>query len=422
MNENTPEPSSNATSASPPAEPSSAEPDARLEKVRKVYVRDLEHGERVNTVFLVTRKARNTGRSGKTYLSLVLSDKTGDIDARIFDDVDRREAAFAAGDYVLAQGEVITFHGKGQILISEIERLDPEPIDRKEFGPVHSMADESRAVAQIREAGARVHDPHLRALMAAFLDDPEIAEGLQRAAIKPGQPPGTLAEHILSVLKLVLRVSEHYPFLDRDLLIAGAVLYDIGKVRGVSLDRTGDAVDEARLVGQPVMTARAIRDKAAQVPGFPPLLEHHLTHLVLSQLGSAEHPAASVPMTLEALVLHDLAVMDAQISAWLELMSKDPHEKWTERSRIYDRYLWKGAIPTSRNKAPVEGRTRRRNGADKRKAGAAASAPPPRREEHKEEERRDHSVPKPMTFKPLSEIAPSAAASSEAQGTPEPEQ
>src|SRR6266852_9172029 len=183
MNENTESPiePTAAVSSPPGREPNApAAQELRLEKVRKVYVRDLEEQERVQTVFLVTRKARNVGRTGNTFLVLMLADKTGDIDARIFDGIEQLEAQFAVGDYVLVQGEVITFHGKLQILISTLERLDPEPIDPKEFEPPHATHDGKRVLGQIRETVAKVHDPHVKTLLLAFLEDPHVIEGLQR--------------------------------------------------------------------------------------------------------------------------------------------------------------------------------------------------------------------------------------------------
>jgi 3'-5' exoribonuclease len=412
-----------ATPATPASDqdrqPSTPPQELRLEKVRKVYVRDLEERERVHTVFLVTRKARNVGRSGKSYLSMLLSDKTGDIDARIFDGIEQVESLFSAGDYVLVQGEVISFHGKPQILISSLERLDPEPIDRKEFTSPQHQSDPKRIVAQIRDLVGRVHDPYVKALLLAFLEEPQVSERLQRAARGNQDAHRTLSEHILSVMKLANRVADHYSMVDRDLLLAGALLHDIGKLREVSAEKGGQT-DESRLVGHLVMTAQAIHQKAAQIPGFPQALEHHITHLVLSHLGSPEQGSPKAPVTLEAMLLHSIDFMDSQVSSWLDLMEKDPNEKWTEPSKLYHRQLWKGVIPTARNKAPVEHRPRKRNGADRRKTSAhVAPSQESRSEESRDEERRESSLPKDMTFKPLSEIAaePAPPASSD-EGTP----
>ena len=391
MNESTSTPSEASTAPSTPEHQPLGSQEARLEKVRKVYVRDLELGERVHTVFLVTRKARNVGRSGKAYLALVLSDKTGDVDGRVFDGIEQSEPTFGTGDYVLVQGEVISFHGKPQILVSTIERLDPEPIDRKEFTSPASPHDGKRGGPQLREVTGRLRDPHLKALLGAFFDEPEVIEALERPFNKGGPQAqrGTVADHLLSLAKLAQRLADHYPMVDRDLLVTGALLHDIAKLRELTRDkRDSDSVDEARLVGHAVMAAQAIHDKAAQIPNFPRALEHHVVHLVLSHLGSPDRGAPRAPMTLEALLLASIVQIDAEVSSW------------------------------RRNKAPPETKPRRSNGAERRKSGAAPPAPESEPEVSSQEESQDKSLPKELVFKPLSEMATEAAPAEPAEQPP----
>jgi 3'-5' exoribonuclease len=382
--------------------------------VRKIYARDLETKERLITVFLVTRKAHHVGRSGKPYLTLVLSDKTGDVDARIFDSVEAVEPTFAVGDYVLVEGQVITFHGKPQVLVEKLERLDPEPIDRKEFAaPVPTRevgpSREAPRVGQILELVEKVQDPHVKALLLSFLNDPEISEGLQRAPAGKNihhAYSGGLADHLLSVIRLAHRIADHYPMADRDLLVAGALLHDIGKVAELSHAKNFEYTDEGRLVGHLVMTAQKIREKSSQIPNFPKLLEHHITHLVLAHHGSLELGSPKVPMTLEALLVHSIDLMDAQVNSWLEFMSRDPNEKWTELSKLYGRHLWKGPVPTVRNRGPVAG-GKRRDGSKRRGPSQAAPVAEPKREiEDKKTETTEADLPSDLSFRPLSEIAP----------------
>jgi len=415
------------------------------EVVRKTYVRDLRDKQPVHTVFKVTRKARATARSGKTFLVVGLGDRTGEVDARVFERVEALEPAFQAGDLVLVRGHVTHFQGRPQILLESVDRLDPEPIDPAEFEvpapppapappppqahgsaaapvrPTHEAprpaSEAPRAVAQIRELVERVGDPHVKALLLAFLDDPLVAQRLPSAPAAKGihhAQRGGLAEHILSVMRLGHRVAEHYPVLDRDLVTAGALLHDIGKLQELAWDGGNTRyTDEGRLVGHLVLTAQAIREKAARIPGFPPLLEAHVTHLVLAHHGHLEYGSPKVPMTLEAYVVHAIDSLDSRIDSWLDLMARDPGETWTEQTKLYERHLWKGPAPTARGRSPVEGRGRR---AEKRKRprGGAPSAPgaPP-------------GAPR-LSFKPLdaltSEAPPAApAAPSESAETPVPE-
>ena len=374
--------------------------------VRKVYVRDLRDKQPVHTVFKVTRKARTTARSGKVFLVVGLGDRTGEVDARVFDRVDALEPTFQAGDLVLVRGHVTQFQGKPQILLEQVDRLDPEPIDPAEFevpppppvptpatpsstaaAPAPSRAaheaprpsaDGGRAVAQIRELVDRVGDAHVKALLLAFLDDPLVAQRLPAAPAAKGihhAQRGGLAEHILSVMRLGQRVADHYPMLDRDLVTAGALLHDIGKVQELAWDGGNTRyTDEGRLVGHIVMTAQAIREKAARIPGFPPLLEAHITHAVLAHHGQLEYGSPKLPMTLEAYVVHAIDSLDSRIDSWLDLMARDPGETWTEQTKLYERHLWKGPAPTARGRAPVEGRGKRAE-RRKRQRGGAAPAP-----------------------------------------------
>jgi 3'-5' exoribonuclease len=354
------------------------------ETVRKVYVRDLRDKQPVFTVFRVTKKTRHTARNGKSFLVLGFGDRTGEVDGRVFDRIEALENSFHLDDYVLVKGQVVSFHGKPQVIAESLERLDPAPIDAAEFAlptpppaeapvpqPTRTAGsaetkppDGARVVSQIRELVERVDDAHVKALLLAFLDDPEVARGLAIAPAGKGVHHayrGGLAEHILSVMRLSQRIADHYPVLDRDLLLAGALLHDIGKVSELAYSNGGVSyTDEGRLVGHVVMTAQAIHTKAAAIPDFPKSLEHHLTHLVLAHHGQLEHGSPKLPATLEAYAVHAIDALDVRLASWLELMAKDSNETWTEPTRVIERNLWKGPPPTRAGRSPVEARRRRR--------------------------------------------------------------
>jgi 3'-5' exoribonuclease len=381
------------------------------ETVRKVYVRDLREKQPVFTVFRVTRKTRHTSRNGKSFLMLSFGDRTGEVDGRVFERVEALENTFRLDDYVLVKGQVVSFHGKPQVIAESLERLDPEPIDAAEFAvpppppaevPVPQPPrtpgtqaeakpqDGARVVSQIRELVERAEDPHVKALLLAFLDDAEIARGLPVAPAGKGihhAYRGGLAEHILSVMRLSQRIADHYPVLDRDLLLAGALLHDISKVGELAYANGGVGyTDEGRLVGHLVMTAQAIHTKAAAIADFPKALEHHLTHLVLAHHGQLEHGSPKLPVTLEAYAVHAIDALDARLASWLELMAKDPNETWTEPTRLMERHLWKGPPPTRAGRSPVEARRRRK--------GRLGRERPAEREAAERKERETPAVPR----------------------------
>ncbi len=418
-----------------PAPPTDEASTPAEETVRKVYVRDLREKQPVFTVFRLTRKSRQTARNGKSFLVLSFGDRTGEVDGRVFEKVEALENAFHVDDYVLVKGQVVSFHGKPQVIAESLERLDPEPIDAAEFAvPAPPPAPEApaadavrpagvtetkphdgaRTVAQIRELVERVDDPHVKALLLAFLDDPEMVRGLPVAPAGKGTHHayrGGLAEHLLSVMRLSLRVADHYPVLDRDLLLAGALLHDIGKVSELAYANGGVGyTDQGRLVGHAVTTAQAIHAKAAQLPDFPRALEQHLTHLVVASLGAHAHGAPTQPVTLEAHAVHALAALDAQLAGWLEAMAKDPNDTWAEPTRLTERHLFKGPSPTRAGRSPVGARRRRKGRLPRERTGGSDVA--------ERKERESSPVPR-LTLPPLESLTGSPPTT---DGTTDPAQ
>ena len=193
---------------------------------------------------------------------------------------------------------------------------------------------------QVRSLAAQVRDPHVRALLAAFLDDPEIGPAFRRAPAAKSihhAHEGGLLEHTLSVMELGGRVCDHYPQLDRDLVVAGALLHDIGKTRELS---DGDYTDEGRLVGHLVLTCQLIREKASRIEGFPRELEWRITHLVVAHHGRREYGSPKEPVTLEAMVVHALDELDTRVNSFGQLFARaEPGARWTNRKNLYGREL-----------------------------------------------------------------------------------
>jgi DNA polymerase III alpha subunit len=154
------------------------------EQIRKIYAKDLKNGEAVHTVFKATRKEKAASRAGKPYLSLTLTDRTGEVDGRVFENVEAADTAFAQGDYLLLKGRVGQFHGKLQLVLDRLERLDPEPIDAKEFeftappAPAHEPKDEKKPHRDEPVAGDAQTHKGARQRLLKLLDNPTIAQGL----------------------------------------------------------------------------------------------------------------------------------------------------------------------------------------------------------------------------------------------------
>jgi 3'-5' exoribonuclease len=197
--------------------------------------------------------------------------------------------------------------------------------------------------AQLRALVAQVKNPHVRALLDAFLDDPQLAPAFRVAPAAKGIHHawlGGLCEHTLSVLQLGWRICDHYPQLDRDLVTAGALLHDIGKAREISPEPGFEYTDEGKLVGHLVLTCQLIRETAARIPDFPQELEWRLTHLVVAHHGRHEYGSPKEPVTLEAMVVHALDELDTRVASFGQLMAEAPG-RWTESKNLYRRQLLK---------------------------------------------------------------------------------
>jgi 3'-5' exoribonuclease len=308
-------------------------------------LKDLRDRQSVRAVFLVAKKSLPTGKSGKPYLALTLSDRSGEIEARLWDDAEQHDARFAAGDFVEVQGSAGLWNGKLQLKIDALRKLVTTEVRTEDFMPSSSF-DADALFAQVRALVVQVKDPHIRALLLDFLDDPEIGPAFRRApAAKGVHHPflGGLCEHTLSVLQLGWRICDHYPQLDRDLITAGCLLHDIGKTRELTWQAGFDYSDEGRLVGHLVMTCQWIHERTLRIEGFPRELEWHLVHLVAAHHGQLEYGSPKVPHTLEAMVVHALDELDSRINSFGLLFARDRSEGgWTEYQRLYERALFKG--------------------------------------------------------------------------------
>ena len=323
-------------------------------------MKDVKEGERLKSAFLVARKATPTAKSGKTYLSVTFQDKTGELEARSFERVEELSALFEEKDYVEAEGGVGVFQGKPQLRIESVLKLDPATLEAAEFVWVPSpepKKPERTGPSEAEEALFKellglvevVVDPHLKDLIRAFLEDEDIASRLRRSPAAKSVHhayPGGLLEHTVSCLKLAHRVADHFPQVDRDLLVAGAFFHDLAKIRELSGERSVEYTDEGRLVGHLVMTAQWVHDKARRV-GAPRELEQHVVHMVLAHHGQLQFGSPKVPMTLEALLTHAIDEIDSRVNSWLNLMGREGgNRRWTDSNNVYEQPIWRGTLPT----------------------------------------------------------------------------
>ncbi|OQX06198.1 MAG: hypothetical protein BWK76_26510 [Desulfobulbaceae bacterium A2] len=304
-------------------------------------------GQTLDLPLLIQSATLGETKNGKPYLMLVLQDKSGDIAARAWSDAARLAALAEPGRVLRVRGQAVTFQDKLQIKVDTLDPLRPDEEEayRATLVPSSSRAPEEME-AELQGLLRSFARPELRRLMRRLFGDAEIGPLFRQApAAKKMHHAyrGGLLEHTLSLARLADRVAAHYPRLDRDLLLAGALLHDLGKVYEL-VDDNGvfGYSDSGRLVGHLVQGAGMVRDAAAKISDFPPDLLDQLLHLILSHHGRYEYGAPCLPMTPEAIVLHSLDDIDAKMQYLDGLAARlsGPGPHWTDYQRPLERRLF----------------------------------------------------------------------------------
>ena len=323
----------------------------RLKRMSRRYVNQLTHGDSVEEVFLVADKQLRANRQGNLYLQLELRDKTGSIGARLWNATEELARTFEPGDYLRIRGKTQVFQGSLQIILTHIDTIDGSRVEPEEFLPQSSQS-VGKLMSRLREILLGMGNPHLRALVECFLIDDDFLRKftLAPAGIKNHHAyQGGLVEHVVTLLNVADRIMGFYPEVDRDLLLTGIFLHDIGKIDELSYDRAFAYTDEGQLVGHLVMGVELLAEKVqrcAELMGepFPPELLLRLKHMIVSHHGSYEFGSPKLPMTLEAIALHLLDNLDAKIHAFSREIRDDPSRdsSWTPFQQSLGRRLFKG--------------------------------------------------------------------------------
>ena len=294
--------------------------------MKSPFVRELKPNEIATAIFLVQSREVRQKRTGEPYLSLVLSDRTGEIDAKMWDNVSQVMDTFDRDDFLKVKGLMQLYNGRSQFTIHQCRRVDDSEVDFRDFFPA-STRDPEVMWTELRSIVNAVESAHIRDLLNAFLDDPEIA---RRYLVAPAAKSihhayrSGLLEHVLSLCGLAKMAAKHYPNVDLSLLIAGCVLHDIGKIHELSYERALGYTVEGQLLGHISIAIRMMAEKLAQFPDFPVKDRNLLEHLILSHHGKLEFGSPKLPIFPEALLLHYLDDMDSKMEAMRALIDKDP--------------------------------------------------------------------------------------------------
>jgi 3'-5' exoribonuclease len=317
------------------------------------FVSQLAHNEAVQQVFLASEKQLRPNRNGNLYLQVDLSDRSGSINARMWNASEDDYRSFENGDFVVVDGATQLFQGNMQMIANRIRRARPDEVCEADFVTLQS-ADVDRMRDRLVEILAKINTPPLQRLVKALVDDELFMDKFCRApaamknhhAYKSG-----LLEHVVSLMELVLVVAPRYPQIDQDKLLVGVFLHDAAKVDELSYDRDIAYTDEGQMLGHMIMGVSLVDAKVAEcvrkdgMP-MPEKLIVEIKHMIVSHHGEYEYGSSKLPMTLEAVALHHLDNLDAKIASFTQLMKDCPNvdSPWTQYFTQIGRKLYKGGV------------------------------------------------------------------------------
>jgi 3'-5' exoribonuclease len=317
------------------------------------FIQQLTDGETLDEVYLVSEKQLRANRNGNLYIQVELRDRTGAITGRLWNAGEHLFRAFDEGDFLQIKGKVQLFQGALQVILSHLDRIESAKVELADFLP-HTEHDVSKLLERLRAVLLKMSNPHLRALIECFLMDETFVADFCKvpAGIRNHHAYlGGLLEHVVQLLDVADKVLPLYPELDRDLLLTGIFLHDVGKVRELSYGRVFSYTDEGQLIGHLIIGVEMLNEKAIKVPDltgepFPVELLLRLKHMILSHHGTYEFGSPKLPMTPEAIALHYLDNLDAKLHSFTRDIRGDRNQEsaWTPFNQSLQRRLFKGSV------------------------------------------------------------------------------
>lgn len=325
--------------------------------MKESYIADLKPGSSVNTTFLVRTKERKTARNGSAYLDLEFQDSTGTVKAKLWD-CDSADISFEADDIVRVTAGVEVYQGNLQLSLRKIAKCREEDIHLADYLP-HGKQDPEKLFEGLLQRIVRMPQGPLQLLLFKIFNDPEIARKYKQAPAATSYHHafiGGLIEHVSSLVKLGDRVCDHYPFLDRELILSGLLLHDIGKIEELNFTRGFSYSTRGQLIGHITIGVETVRDKMKLIPDFPAELWDRLQHIILAHHGKLEFGSPKEPLFMEALAVNYLDDLDSKLEAMLEQYETDKERPgdFTARSRPLGRELLKPRTEPATATAPVK--------------------------------------------------------------------
>ena len=311
------------------------------------YIETLREGEKLGDIYLCKSRQSALTKSGKSYENVILQDKTGTLDAKIWDPGSPGIGDFDALDYVYVVGDVTSFQGSLQLSIKRATRAEEGEYDPADYLPM-SRKDIDEMYEELLKYMRKVKNPYLLKLAESFFVENEAFIRLfkKHSAAKSVHHGfvGGLLEHTLSVVKLCDFYADQYDFLNRDLLITAAMFHDIGKTKELSAFPANDYTDDGQLLGHIVIGVEMISDAVRSIPGFPEQLASELKHCIVAHHGELEYGSPKKPALAEALALNFADATDAKMQTLTELFKDKKNNDWLGYNRLFESNLRKTIV------------------------------------------------------------------------------
>jgi len=316
------------------------------------FINELAEAERIESVFAVSDKQLRTTRAGKAFLSLKLTDKTGNIDAVVWDNAESLNTKFEKGDYVGVRADVSSYQGSLQLTVQSLKKIEKTKEYTERFLPVTGK-DVGGMVAELKSIAGSITNAKVKALIMGYLGDEGFMQGFTGAPAAKGMHhafAGGLLQHTLKVTRLCDNIYKEYietdpeisGMMSRDLLIAGAILHDTGKVQELTSGPGFDYTFKGRLLGHVSLGLMELKERLDKIDGFPEDAADLLMHMLISHHGEYEYGSPKRPKCMEAFILHYADNLDAKLQGFYEFAEKDTAEgKFTAFNRAYERYFYK---------------------------------------------------------------------------------
>lgn len=311
------------------------------------FIKDLSDGNSISGVYYCKQKISTETKNGKPYESIILQDKTGILDGKVWEPYSPGIREYEAGDYIEVYGDVITYNNSKQAKITKIRKADDDEYNEADYFPVSSKNVDDM-FQKILDYVDSVENVYLKKLLEEFfVNDTELVRKFKKSSAAKTVHHGFiggLLEHTLSVTNLCDFYSKSYPLINRDLLITASLIHDIGKTREISEFPENDYTDEGQFLGHIVMGCEMISEKSASIEGFPIGLKNELKHCILAHHGEYEYGSPKKPAIIEAVALNFADNTDAKFENIIELLNANDSDGWLGYNKFLDSNFKKTTI------------------------------------------------------------------------------